>query len=42
MASDHSPNTTEVSAEEFWSKVGGVNTAVAEAFVEEATNTRLR
>jgi hypothetical protein len=35
-------NNIEVTAQEFWRAVGGRNTPVGEAFVEDATNTRLR
>ncbi len=36
------PNTTPVDAETFWRAVGGRNAPVGEAFVVDATNTRLR
>lgn len=36
------PNTNETDAETFWRGVGGRNVPVGEAFVEDATNTRLR
>lgn len=36
------PNDIEVDAETFWRAVGGRNAPVGEAFVEDATNTRLR
>jgi TonB-linked SusC/RagA family outer membrane protein len=39
---DGSPNNIEVNAETFWRSVGGRNAPVGEAFVEDATNTRLR
>lgn len=39
---DGTPNTTEVTAEEFWRVVGGRNAPLGEAFVENATSTRLR
>ncbi|MCY4171907.1 MAG: SusC/RagA family TonB-linked outer membrane protein [Bacteroidetes bacterium] len=39
---DGSPNTTPVDAETFWRAVGGRNAPVGEAFVVDATNTRLR
>jgi len=35
-------NTTKVTAENFWRSIGGRNTPVGEAFVDKATNTRLR
>lgn len=42
MESDGSPNTTAVNAEDFWRGVGGRNAPIGEAFVDSATNTRLR
>lgn len=39
---DGSPNDVEIDAETFWRAVGGRNAPVGEAFVDEATNTRLR
>ncbi|MXZ18580.1 MAG: SusC/RagA family TonB-linked outer membrane protein [Rhodothermaceae bacterium] len=39
---DGSPNTTAMNAESFWRAVGGRNAPVGEAFVVEATNTRVR
>lgn len=36
------PNTIAVGAETFWNGVGGRSAPVGEAFVESATNTRLR
>jgi len=36
------PNTEEIRAEDFWTAVGGRNAPVGEAFVDDATNTRLR
>lgn len=39
---DGSPNTTPIDAETFWRSVGGRNAPVGEAFVVDATNTRLR
>lgn len=36
------PNNLETDAETFWRAVGGRNSPVGEAFVEDATNTRLR
>ncbi len=38
----NTPNTIAVSAEKYWRAVGGRNAPVGEAFVVEATNTRLR
>lgn len=38
----YEPNTHTTDAETFWKAVGGRNAPVGEAFVEEATNTRLR
>lgn len=42
MASDGSANTTAANPEDFWRTLGGRNAPVGEAFVEDATNTRLR
>ena len=42
MASDGSPNTTEIDAETFWSSMGGHLDPIGEAFVEDATNMRLQ
>jgi len=42
VKSDGSPNTTAITAEAFWKTVGGRNTPIGEAFVMDATNTRLR
>lgn len=39
---DGTPNKTPVDAETFWRAVGGRNAPVGEAFVVDATNTRLR
>jgi hypothetical protein len=39
---DGSPNNIAVEAELFWRGIGGRNTPVGEAFVDDATNTRLR
>ena len=39
---DGSPNDIEVDAETFWRSIGGRNAPVGEAFVEDATNTRVR
>ncbi|WP_221930028.1 SusC/RagA family TonB-linked outer membrane protein [Fodinibius sediminis] len=39
---EYSKNTQEVDAQTFWTSIGGRNTPVGEAFVVEATNTRLR
>ncbi|MGM0505839.1 MAG: SusC/RagA family TonB-linked outer membrane protein, partial [Bacteroidota bacterium] len=36
------PNTATTDAESFWRQLGGRNAPVGEAFVESATNTRLR
>ncbi|MCW9707923.1 SusC/RagA family TonB-linked outer membrane protein [Fodinibius salsisoli] len=38
----YSENTTSINAEQLWTSIGGRNTPVGEAFVEDATNTRLR
>jgi TonB-linked SusC/RagA family outer membrane protein len=37
-----SPNTIALNAQTFWRGVGGRNTPIGEAFVQDATNTRLR
>jgi hypothetical protein len=42
LEEDGSPNDIEIDAETFWRGVGGRNAPVGEAFVEDATNTRLR
>ncbi|MFM1877428.1 MAG: hypothetical protein RLZZ241_294, partial [Bacteroidota bacterium] len=42
VKADGSPNTTTVGAEQFWAKVGGRNSPVGEAFVEDASNIRMR
>ena len=39
---DGSPNTIEVTAEEYYNRVGGRNTPVGEAFVRDLSNIRLR
>lgn len=39
---DGTPNNIAIDAETFWTGIGGRNTPVGEAFVESATNTRLR
>ncbi len=35
-------NTTQVNSEQFWAKIGGRNSPVGEAFVEDASNIRMR
>jgi hypothetical protein len=42
VKADGTPNNIAMRAETFWKAVGGRNTPVGEAFVESATNTRLR
>jgi len=42
VTEDGSPNNIQMDAESFWRAVGGRNAPVGEAFVVEATNTRLR
>ena len=42
VTEDGSPNNISMDAESFWRAVGGRNAPVGEAFVVEATNTRLR
>ncbi|WP_353186113.1 SusC/RagA family TonB-linked outer membrane protein [Parapedobacter lycopersici] len=39
---DGSPNNIAISAESFWRSIGGRSIPVGEAFVDDATNTRLR
>jgi TonB-linked SusC/RagA family outer membrane protein len=39
---DGSKNTTSITAEQYWSKVGGRNTPAGEAFTYDASNIRLR
>lgn len=39
---DGTPNNISISSQDFWRSVGGRNTPVGEAFVEDATNARLR
>jgi TonB-linked SusC/RagA family outer membrane protein len=39
---DGTPNDIQVNAEQFWAKIGGRNSPVGEAFVEDASNIRLR
>ena len=39
---DGSPNTTQVTAEAFWGQIGGRNSPAGEAFVEDASNIRMR
>ena len=39
---DGSANNIQVNAEQFWAKVGGRNSPVGEAFVEDASNIRMR
>src|SRR5690606_26789188 len=39
---DGSPNNINISAESLWRGIGGRSTPVGEAFVDDATNTRLR
>lgn len=42
VQADGSPNNIQVGAEQFWAKVGGRNSPVGEAFVEDASNVRMR
>jgi TonB-linked SusC/RagA family outer membrane protein len=42
VMADGSKNVTKTTAENFWRSIGGRNTPVGEAFVDNATNTRLR
>ena len=39
---DGSPNTVATSSEAMWNKLGGRNAPVGEAFIYDASNTRLR
>lgn len=39
---EYSENTTQISSQQLWTSIGGRNTPVGEAFVVDATNTRLR
>ncbi|MFS4455091.1 SusC/RagA family TonB-linked outer membrane protein [Maribacter sp. 2304DJ31-5] len=39
---DGTPNTTAVTAEAFWGQIGGRNSPAGEAFVEDASNIRMR
>jgi len=42
VQADGSANNIQVNAEQFWAKVGGRNSPVGEAFVEDASNIRMR
>ncbi|MCF7568529.1 SusC/RagA family TonB-linked outer membrane protein [Sabulilitoribacter arenilitoris] len=42
VKADGTPNDIQVNAEQFWAKVGGRNSPVGEAFVEDASNIRMR
>jgi len=42
VQADGSPNNINVNSEQFWAKVGGRNSPVGEAFVEDASNIRMR
>lgn len=42
VTEDNKPNDIPITAERFWTYVGGVNTPIGEAFVVDATSTRLR
>ncbi|HEX5025524.1 MAG TPA: SusC/RagA family TonB-linked outer membrane protein, partial [Agriterribacter sp.] len=42
IKADGSKNTTTITAEAYWSKVGGRNTPAGEAFTYDASNIRLR
>ncbi len=42
VKADGTPNTTAITSEAFWKTVGGRNTPIGEAFVVDATNTRMR
>lgn len=42
VKADGTPNTTPITAQAFWTGIGGRNAPVGEAFIADATNTRLR
>ncbi|MBX3254334.1 MAG: SusC/RagA family TonB-linked outer membrane protein [Chitinophagaceae bacterium] len=42
VKADGSKNTTSITAEQYWSKVGGRNTPAGEVFTYDASNIRLR
>lgn len=42
VQADGTPNNIQVNAEQFWAKIGGRNSPVGEAFVEDASNIRMR
>lgn len=42
VKADGSKNTTQITAEQYWSAVGGRNTPAGEAFTYDASNIRLR
>ncbi len=42
VKADGTPNTTAITSEVFWKTVGGRNSPIGEAFVVDATNTRMR
>jgi len=42
VQADGSANNIQVNAEQFWAKIGGRNSPVGEAFVEDASNIRMR
>ncbi|MEO9892631.1 SusC/RagA family TonB-linked outer membrane protein [Aurantibacter sp.] len=42
VQADGSANNINVNAEQFWAKIGGRNSPVGEAFVEDASNIRMR
>ena len=42
VQADGSANNIQVNAEQFWAKVGGRNSPVGEAFIEDASNIRMR
>lgn len=42
VKADGTPNTTAISAQTFWRTVGGRNAPIGEAFIVDATNTRVR
>lgn len=42
VLADGTPNNIAITAEEFWLATGGRNNPIGEAFIRDATNTRLR
>ncbi len=42
VLADGSPNTTAITSQTFWRTIGGRNAPIGEAFIVDATNTRVR